>query len=309
MIHQALARTTLALGSGIYRVATILNLGAEEKTTDHIQPLPPPSPERLPFRPSHQAIISENPLSSYLAMSSLLCHRLYFALCLFYSLAYCTTILQSNWDTAGFSGLTSRAISNGDDLMSFDDMPDCAKQGCLPFDPSIIGCSEDMTIACYCAGRKFSRTGCSKCSPSDSFDRWMGHICLGIPLSSFDNIPPCAKSCIKEGDIQNSCSLNSWDCFCASEVLAQSCLTKCSAADKATMKQWRVDECVGYEKSVPSSTTVKSSTTSKPSTTVKSSTTGESGTTNSAASEETTAGGEAVFQTPSSGCRQWGVPR
>lgn len=228
-------------------------------------------------------------------MSSLLRQRLYFGLCLFYTIANCTSILQSNWDTAGLAGLTSRA--SGDELMSFDDMPDCGKKGCLPFDPSTVGCSEDMTTACYCGSRNSHRTSCFSCSPRDLQDKWMAHICLGIPLSSFDDIPPCAVSCIKESDIDNSCSLKSWDCFCASEVSAQECLTKCSAADKAKMKQWRADACVGYEKTVPSSTAVKSGTATITASELN------------AAPERTTAGGGVVTQKPSGACRRWGVPR
>lgn len=175
-----------------------------------------------------------------------LCWGLVLALCL---TANCTEspLLQDGWHSDGlFSSLTPRSAYDSSDPMTFDDMPECAKKSCLPLDPSSIGCPVNMTKACYCSTN--SQWACAsggKCVQT-LFEQWLAHVCLAIPLEKFDLIPTCARSCIQREVINQSCSLQSWDCFCATS-LPGGCLATCAPKDRAAMVAWKTDECVTYE--------------------------------------------------------------
>lgn len=170
-------------------------------------------------------------------------------LCLFQHTSHCTSppLLQSHWRSGGLSSnLLPRAPYDGGDLMNFDDMPDCAKKGCLPLDPSTVGCSINMTKDCYCSNNsQWSCASGGNCVQT-LFWQWLAHVCLAIPLDSFDQIPTCARACIKQGGIYGSCSLRSWDCFCATD-LPKDCLVTCTTKDKDAMAAWKTEHCATYD--------------------------------------------------------------
>lgn len=170
-------------------------------------------------------------------------------LCLLQQSSHCTEppLLQSRWHSNGLSSdLLARAPYDGGDLMVFDDMPDCAKKGCLPIDPASLGCSTDMTKDCYCStNSQWSCASGGGCVPT-LFWQWLAHVCLAIPLGNFDKIPTCARKCIERGKIHESCSLRSWDCFCTTS-LPSDCLTTCTVKDKDMMAAWKTEQCATYD--------------------------------------------------------------
>lgn len=204
-------------------------------------------------------------------MSYRLCLWSLVVLCFSPRLAHCTgpLILQSQWGSKGLSsGLVPQSAYNGDDLISFDDMPACIKKTCLPFDPTVIGCPEKSTKNCYCASNfTWQCTYGEATCPQTLFWQWLAHVCLAAPLDSFSTIPPCAQECVEQAVVFSSCGLFSWDCFCNNGV-AKSCLTMCTTKDKAKMEAWRTEQCLVYDdgpslalaasSSSPSSSTITS---------------------------------------------------
>lgn len=140
-----------------------------------------------------------------------------------------------------------RAIPNQDTLMSFDDMPSCAYQQCIPFYQSVTGCgSGGITKECFCSD--FNNIDCQYSYPSCPLeDLWYGELwvtltCTGIGYSKANEIPLCALPCFLSVFTVLSCDLFSYDCLC-DVPLSDSCLSYCTSSEMATTQRWLNDEC------------------------------------------------------------------
>lgn len=160
--------------------------------------------------------------------------------------------LQNRQRSVQGLSLFPRAVPNPSDPMNFDDMPSCARENCIPYNPETIGCPEgELTRECYCGSADPLKCQRYKCDTAQDVlaQKWLALTCTGFGFDQLNTIPACASECLLADSVASSCSLKSWDCLCAAD-LPSTCLKTCSSTDIKTVKAWKADQCARAQPNV-----------------------------------------------------------
>lgn len=185
-------------------------------------------------------------------------------LLLFPSLILCISdaTLQNRGLSSDASPLFLRSVPNANDAVDFDSMPSCAREKCLPYRTESIGCpSGDLSRGCFCDAPKSLDCAFFSCTNTEFTlaAKWRTLTCTGFGFDQLSAVPACAQPCLLSDSVFQSCSLKSFDCFCAGD-LPSSCLATCSSADAQTAKTWRSTQCTKAQPNVKAEGVAKTST-------------------------------------------------